>query len=315
MARTWVFVNILLALTMLLCCFLTANHHLGGAGRSSSSTSSSRRVPLAAPPPPTTAAVIYAGNTWTAPPLPSVDAARVPGQRLPLLPSLLLATAAEEDWTLPPVELRGQVTLETTFGRELNRLARLPHVHLVLEIGTWYGGGSSWCIAQGLRSSLVDASRPDKWLFTMELFEDAWRYASMTLRRLPATCLRAGTVGLEGYLRPEQLTAEDRANEHYRLYYARDVALAEAVKPLLAPLCAAYDFDLVLIDGNEYTGLAEYELVDRACRPRYLALHDTGTLKTREVERRLAAPDSGWQKLSGGVDGAGWAVYERSPQS
>ena len=242
---------------------------------------------------------------WTSLPLPTVDTERVSGRRLPLLPEL---TAS--DWESAPVELKGQVTLQTTFGRELNRIARLPDVHLVLEIGTWFGGGSSWCIAQGLRSSMATSARPDKWLITMEMFDEAWRYASQTLQRLPVTCMKAGTVGLEGYLKPEQMTEEDRANPHYQLYYERDVGLAREVTPLLETLCSTYDFDLVLIDGNEYTGLAEYEIVDRVCRPRYLALHDTGTLKTRQVELLLAGRGDVWRKMSSGMDAAGWAVFE-----
>ena len=296
MTRRTVVVNLLAALTLLLC-------YLAIAGVGVRKALPPRPLPLRllvqAPP------RVPAENTWTAQQIPSVDATRVPARRLPLLPPV---TAS--DWALPPVELRGQVTLQTTFGRELNRLAQLPHVHLVLEIGTSYGGGSGWCIAQGFRSSMADPARPDKWLLTMELFEDAWRYASATLQRLQATCMRAGTVGLDGYLKPEQMTAEGRASEHYRLYYERDVALARATAPLLETLCATYDLDMVLIDCNEYTGLAEFELVERGCRPWYLALHDTGTLKTSEVERRLADQAGEWRKLSDGADAAGWAVYE-----
>lgn len=225
------------------------------------------------------------------------------------LPPMHSLTAA--DWLTPPVELQGQVTMQTTFGKELNRLAQLPSVHFVLEIGTWFGGGSSWCIAQGLRSSIKDATTPDKWLITLEMFEPAWQYASRTLERLPATCMKGGTVGLDGYLRPEQMTEEDRASEHYKLYYERDVRLARETTPLLGTLCSMYDFDLVLIDGNEYTGLAEYQIVESVCRPRYLALHDTGTLKTRKVESLLAEKTSKWTKISSGMDAAGWAVYER----
>lgn len=249
--------------------------------------------------------LVPASNQWTSGPLPSVDPDRLPGRHLPLLPELPV-----QDWKTPPVELKGQVTLQTTFGQELNRLAQLPAVHLALEIGTWYGGGSSWCIAQGLRESTRNASLPDKWLMTIEMFEPAWEYASQTLARLPVTCIKGGTVGLEGYLKPEQMTAEDRVNEHYLLYYERDIKLAKKTTPLLERLCSTYDFDFVLIDGNEYTGLAEFEIVQRVCRPRYLALHDTGTLKTRPVEELLLGAKARWSKISSGTDAAGWAVFE-----
>jgi hypothetical protein len=236
---------------------------------------------------------IVAPRTWQAPmPLPTTVVQS--GRRMPLLP------ATDADDRSSTVELKGQVTMSTSFGRELHRLAQLPEVRLVLEIGTWYGGGSSWCIAQGLTEG--------KWLITMEMFEEAWRYASETLQNMPVTCMRAGTVDVEHYLKPEQMTAEDRESEHYKLYYDRDLALAQTATPMLSALCNAYDFDLVLIDGNEYTGLAEFEIVDRECRPRYLALHDTGTLKTRRVEEILSN-SSLWRKISSGTDAAGWAVY------
>jgi hypothetical protein len=236
---------------------------------------------------------IVTPRTWQAP-MPLPTAVVQSGRRMPLLPT------TDADDRSSTVELRGQVTMSTSFGRELHRLAQLPEVRLVLEIGTWYGGGSSWCIAQGLTEG--------KWLITMEMFEEAWRYASETLRNMPVTCMRAGTVGVEHYLKPEQMTPEDRASEHYKLYYDRDLALARTATPMLSALCNAYDFDLVLIDGNEYTGLAEFEIVDRECRPRYLALHDTGTLKTRRVEEILSN-HSLWRKISSGTDAAGWAVY------
>ena len=115
---------------------------------------------------------------------------------------------------------------------------------------------------------------------------------------------------VESYIKPEQMSAEDLSSEHYKLYYERDVKLAREVTPLLKQLCSTYDFDFVLIDGNEYTGLAEYEIVDQVCQPLYLALHDTGTLKTRRVEQLLALSSDRWSKISSGVDAAGWAVYK-----
>jgi hypothetical protein len=65
------------------------------------------------------------------------EAERLTGRRKPLLPALTRTDGRS-------VELKGHVTMSTSFGRELNRLAQLPEVRLVLEIGTWFGGGSSW---------------------------------------------------------------------------------------------------------------------------------------------------------------------------
>jgi len=251
---------------------------------------------------------VVATSSWTGGALPAVDLQRVPGRRFPAVPAL----AADQSWQLPPVALQGQVVTSTTFGAALSALAQRPDVHLVLESGTWYGGGSSWCLAKGLRSQMSNPARPDRWLMTLEIFEPAHEYASQTLARMPATCLRGGTVGIEGYATAEEARADPDYGdgEHFRLYYERDKALAASAPRLLPALCAAYDFDVVLLDGNEYTGRAEFEIVDSLCKPHFLALHDCRTLKTRAVEALLAARPLDWKLVSSGRDSASWAVYE-----
>ena len=52
---------------------------------------------------------------------------------------------------------------------------------------------------------------------------------------------------------------------------------ATFAEPLLARLCDERDFDAVLIDGAEFSGPREFEIVMERCRPRFIALHDTNT--------------------------------------
>ena len=89
--------------------------------------------------------LVLAAVAWTSELFPSVDLKRVPGRRFPSVPAI---SASNDEWKNPPAALEGQITMDTSFGKELNRIAQLPSVHLVLDIGAWSGGGSSWCIAQ-----------------------------------------------------------------------------------------------------------------------------------------------------------------------
>ena len=227
---------------------------------------------------------------------------------MPLVPAL-----HHTEWKDPPIDLKatGHITMHTSFGLALKKLAMGPSVHLALEIGTGYGGGSTWCLAQGLRSSISDPSRPDKWLFTVENFEPAVERAVETLHRLPVTCVAGSTVGPEGFLRPDELTAEERSlSFDSGGEYEEEKARAGRGEPVLERLCGAYDFDLVVMDGSAYTRLAEYDIIERGCRPRYLALHDTGTFRTRQVEERLRQGGGRWREIAAGKDMAGWAIYE-----
>ena len=116
---------------------------------------------------------------------------------------------------------------------------------------------------------------------------------------------------MEGYASAEEAKADpDFSEEHFRLYYDRDKALAATAPRLLPALCAAYDFDLILLDGSEYTSRAEFNVVESLCRLHFLALHDCSTLNMRAVVAHLAARPLEWRRVSNGTDNAAWAVYE-----
>ena len=88
---------------------------------------------------------------------------------------------------------------------------------------------------------------------TVEVFEPAWEHARRYLRDLPVWCVRGSTVAAEEMLQTHEIPPRLR-DAHFRLYYQRDLALMRKSVPQLHRLCGRYHFDLVLIDGNEYTG-------------------------------------------------------------
>eukprot|EP00030_Apusomonadida_sp_AF-17_P007400 a841170_55.p1 GENE.a841170_55~~a841170_55.p1 ORF type:complete len:260 (+),score=83.12 a841170_55:57-782(+) len=193
---------------------------------------------------------------------------------------------------------------QTGFCAALAETASSPRVTRVLEIGTWYGGGSSLCIAKALK-----ARGGDRMLYTMEIFEEAWDNARKLLKEYPVRCILGGTVPVDKYLKPHEIPDEEKG-EHYKLYYERDIALAKVYEPMLEVLCKNHEFQMVLIDGNEYTAYAEYEIVRDVCRPHFIALHDVGTLKTRRIDAEMSASPT-WKQIASGKDSAQWKIYER----
>jgi hypothetical protein len=210
---------------------------------------------------------------------------------------------------IPPDEPRtkqGQVLEGTSFGAALSAIASLPEVRLVLELGTWYGGGSTVNLGKGIRDSaaatlakslgasaaadncVVQGSERccHSLVVTVEVFEPAWEHARRYLRDLPVWCVKGSTVAAEEMLQVHEIPPRLR-DQHFKLYYQRDLALMRRSTPQLRRFCAAHHFDLVLIDGNEYTGWAEFNRVRTECKPTYLALHDTQTLKTQKIEEYL----------------------------
>jgi hypothetical protein len=149
-------------------------------------------------------------------------------------------------------------------------------------------------------------------VLTMEVFRPAWEYASLVHQSSPVWLVLGSTVGLDGMLQADEIEELDRT-DHFRMYYERDREIMRNTEPLLGPLCATHQFELALIDGNEYTGWAEFEIVDMVCKSRFIALHDTGTLKTRMIERYLAEHPERYRLIARGTDDGvyGWSVYAR----
>jgi len=221
----------------------------------------------------------------------------------------------------------GQVRAETGFGKALTRLASRPDVRRAIEIGTWYGQGSTAVIGRAFKSTSdtlepFNAQSPRtsarrtgaKFLWTLEVFEPAWQFARQYVaqEQLPVRCVLGGTVSSSGVLPPSAIEEREKndPNSHYSLYYARDIELMKDAEPWLAPLCRAHSpVDFVLIDGNEYTGWAEFEVIDSVCKPRFLAIHDANTLKTQRIEAVIASGRTDWIAWESGVDAVKWVIY------
>jgi hypothetical protein len=245
------------------------------------------------------------------------------------------------------VKRNGQIGAGSSFGTALHNLASQHGVDRVLEIGTFFGGGSTPDLASSIRDKPRGFS-PNcvrrqaagggiqkcchSLVVTMEVFFPAWKHASQYLRGMPVWCVHGTTVTAEEMLQPSQISREHR-NPHFKLYYQRDRDLMQKFTPRLSELCRDIKFELVLIDGNEYTGWAEFNKVRSECRPRYIALHDTQTLKTHRIEEFLeknrteytlllrkgetaSGPNCGLvgckEEASFVPNAAGWAVYERA---
>ena len=138
-------------------------------------------------------------------------------------------------YPLAPQERRkkqGQVVEGTSFGAALSAIAALPGVKRVLELGTWYGGGSTVNLARGIRDSAVATiaqslgatAAPNNCIeqagqvggtdrcchslvVTVEVFEPAWEHARRYLRDWPVWCVRGSTVAADEMLQVRRAKA------------------------------------------------------------------------------------------------------------
>ncbi|MCE1226831.1 MAG: glycosyltransferase family 4 protein [Geobacteraceae bacterium] len=193
----------------------------------------------------------------------------------------------------------------------------------VLEIGASSGEGSTAALVSGLK---INAGRPR--LFCLEASRQ--RFAQLEKRYAGEPfvhCFNASSVGLDGFPSEAQLSdfyLTKRTNlNHYPLelvkeWLRNDIGyISSNAIPINGIASIKSDFgidcfDLVLIDGSEFTGAAE---LDQVIGAEWIALDDINAYKNNESYYRLMAdPDyllvaENWQLRNG------YALFRRRQAS
>ena len=214
----------------------------------------------------------------------------------------------------------GQAGVWSDYGRRLKALCQEPDVELVLELGTWNGGGSSRALALGLLGGGGGGGKPpdlsgtSKLLVTMEPITPMFDTAKELLSGLPVRLIHGTSV-----LAEELPTADEIAHlmpgiprAEWEQWLASDVAGAKQFKVgMLQPLCALFEWDLVHIDAGEFAGYREWQIVNTVCKPRYVAFHDTHHLKTKRSVEEARKDNATWALLDSSEVEPGWAIFKR----
>lgn len=189
---------------------------------------------------------------------------------------------------------------EDEFYSAIQRLARRRDISTVLEIGSSSGGGSTEAFVTGLREN---PNRPT--MFCMEVSKPRFaaleeRYAAEGFVR----CYNVSSVSVEQFPNEEQVTAFYQRYttplNHYPLEqvigwlrqditYVNESGVVENGIQCIKTENQIDCFDLVLIDGSEFTGSVE---LDQVYGAKFILLDDICTYKNFESHQRLLAdPD------------------------
>ena len=193
----------------------------------------------------------------------------------------------------------GQILLNSPFGKRLNELA--GSCDSILEIGTWRGLGSTFCLASGMKSG--------GWMVSIEANGEMVEEAKLNLAAFKFKCdleLHYGILhrNIKPFFHPvdhiqnlETWQAEERM--------AREVPLIDIIWN--------QGFDLILLDGGEFTSEGDLDvLIDQA---NMIALDDCNpklSVKNWNNFVRLNSnPD--WTLIDNNPDDRyGWAIFKRN---
>lgn len=212
----------------------------------------------------------------------------------------------------------GQMGLSGRIGATLNEIARRPEVEKVLEIGTFDGEGSTYCLAEGL-------SHTTGRLHSIEadpvLHERARSFYAKS--GLPVELHHGLTLEPDDYRpyeyfvpRIERTAYEAEAPGTHRMWYDMEMELARSAEQrgLLRSLMARERwFDLVFLDGGEYSSETEFHMLEPHIHG-YVVLDDTNpvrSIKNGPAREWLHwSPD--WEVVADELDDrCGWCVAKR----
>lgn len=177
---------------------------------------------------------------------------------------------------------QGQILPGSEFGNLLTRLA--TEAEVIVEIGTWYGGGSTKCLQLGM-------IRPGQKLFTVELDAEKARLASSDYLLFKNNIsFIHGTIVLPEEFQPFEHPIADSIQ-----FYAPEKEANSKAPYVLDQI--PEKIDLLLIDSGEWTGDVEFGKLWK--RSRVIALDDTHPEKVnKNVRNRQKLLDEGWTVIA-----------------
>jgi hypothetical protein len=214
--------------------------------------------------------------------------------------------------------MAGQMGLGGRIGQTLFALAARPEVQQVLEVGTWNGEGSTWCLVNALhpaRGRLVSVEADPALYEQARGFYDG---TGLPLELVGGFTVDPDDIGPYGVYAPRIARTEDESEGPgtHRRWYERELEMARGAerKNVLKDLVARDGwYDLVFLDGGEFTSDAEFRLLQPHVG-RWIVLDDTNPVRSIKNadnrERLMLSPE--WDVIiDDQEDRCGWTVAER----
>jgi hypothetical protein len=201
------------------------------------------------------------------------------------------------------ISVPGHIRRGTPFGDFIYDLAsKEKGPKQWLEIGSWNGLGSTFCILDGFAQRLEESPH----LYSLELDPMMCGVAKENVsEHIAAPCVDFIQDKLSSDINtPFPEVVED--NRHFFLHYEREKALyteAKGFKPPVKP-------EVALLDGGEYSGALDWIHLDKS-NLTWLLLDDTNVTKNINLVKELKAMAE-WRLVREETeDRNGWAVFER----
>lgn len=182
-------------------------------------------------------------------------------------------------------QTQGQINDDNVLAEWIKKLCADEDNKTFLEVGTWNGLGSTRVFVDALKD------RTDTTFYSLECNEEKSLHAKRFYEDV-ANVHILNEILVE--LTPEQVYEvfpEARDDEEFNRWNTVDIENMKHCKVF----SAADTFDVVLLDGGEFTTYHEFQHIKDKCR--YLLLDDTNTNKCKKIVEEVKAQTETWEIL------------------
>lgn len=182
----------------------------------------------------------------------------------------------------------GQISLETQFGKRIYDYAKNTQYKNILEIGTWNGLGSTRCFVEGL------LTRVDNYNFySLECNSDKSMLARKNYENIKNVYI-LNEVILNNM--PDDIYTifpEIQTNSDYLYWNSIDFNNMKDKKLFLERDELPEYFDILLLDGGEFTTYYEFQILKNKCK--ILMLDDTNVPKCKLIVQEIKSNLDKWE--------------------
>lgn len=182
------------------------------------------------------------------------------------------------------IGIPGQINLSSDLGKEIYNLVFQKDFDNIVDIGTWNGLGTTYCILHALENKKEKAKNTK--LYTVELYNEMFEIAKINLKKYlnnsNFTMLNGKLINYEDAFWFDHSTISD-SDPHAALWYKKDMELLKSSQNVLSVL--PEKIDLLVLDGGEYTTYPEWKLLKN--RTKFFILDDTNILKCAKIRQEI----------------------------
>jgi hypothetical protein len=198
----------------------------------------------------------------------------------------------------------GQINIDSNMGSLIYKIASNDNYKTFLEIGTWNGLGSTKCFIEGFKNRKSEFT-----FYSLECNTEKVEFAKNLYKNMNNIHILneviINTMPQDIY----NVFPELQNNERYKYWNNIDFENMKN-KPLFLSRSDIPDiFDVLLLDGGDFTTWYEYQQLKDKCN--LIILDDTNVSKCKDIKSELKISND-WNLIVESDERNGYAIFERN---